>query len=138
MYTYLSETGVLNGTPEQIAYAKHQYRRQYKKQWKQTKRPRKELRIEFTLKQFTAINRKALESELSRTAYARNIILAATGSEQFIPHKEQLLQVLQLVSMASIGAIKRTHSLTDLTNLLTQAEMLLLHYIQNHTNHTSL
>ncbi|TWI96805.1 hypothetical protein JN11_03918 [Mucilaginibacter frigoritolerans] len=133
MYDYLKEAGVLNGTPEEIASAKHQYRTQYKKQWKQQKRPRKELRIDVTLKQFAAINRNALEADLSRTAYARNIILAATGSEKFIPHKEQLLEILQLVSMAAIAAAKNNAQLSRLSEWLEQAETMLMQYLKHTT-----
>ncbi|WP_259071895.1 hypothetical protein HDF24_11480 [Mucilaginibacter sp. X4EP1] len=133
LYDYLKEAGVLNGTPEEIAHAKQRYRKQYKKNWKQQKRPRKELRIEFTLKQFAAISRKALESELSRTAYARNTILAATGSEQFIPHKEQLLQILQLVSITAIATAKSSVPPSRLSEWLEQAETMLMQYLKQKT-----
>jgi len=129
---YLSATGVLNGTPEQIAYAKQAYRKQYKRNWKAQKRPRKELRVEVTLKQYAAIVQYANAHGMRSTPFARNAIMqAVTGSP--IPYGyDRLLQILQLVSMATIATshnpgAERAHQ------LLLQAENLLLTHIKQTT-----
>lgn len=100
LYTYLSDAGVLNGTPEQISYAKHCYRKLYKKNWKLQKRPRKELRIEFTLKQYLTITAAAIAIHLRPTTYARQILLAAADTRALAISKDEVLAVLQLVSMS--------------------------------------
>ncbi|MDB5124813.1 MAG: hypothetical protein JWP94_2942 [Mucilaginibacter sp.] len=100
LYAYLFETGVLNGTPEEIDRAKGEYRRLYKRNWKQQKRPRKELRIEVTLKQHKAIKTAALESNLKPTSYARQVLLNATNAGTCTISKDEVLAALQSVSMA--------------------------------------
>lgn len=131
LYTYLFEAGVLNGTPEEIDHAKREYRRLYKKRWKQQKRPRKEIRIEFTLKQFQGIKMKAREFDLRHTTYGRQVILAAVEVDlSFIPHREKLEQILQLVSMAAIASFKGTATIKELSVRLMRAETKLLNYLQ--------
>jgi hypothetical protein len=100
LFIYLSEAGVLNGTPEQIANAKKCYRTLYKKNWKQQKRPRKELRIEMTLKQHAAVTAAAYTSKLKPTSYARQIILHAANAGACPISKDEVLGVLQSVSIA--------------------------------------
>src|SRR5580693_871166 len=115
LYTYLLEAGVLNGTPAEIDCAKRQFRKLYKKRWRQNKRPRKEIRIEFTLKQFQTIKMKARECELRHTTYARQVILAAVESDSnIIPNKEKLEKVLQLVSIAAIAITKGTMTVQEI------------------------
>ncbi|HVW97072.1 MAG TPA: hypothetical protein VHA56_13965 [Mucilaginibacter sp.] len=126
LYAYLLKSNVLHGTQDDIALAKLEYRKIYKRQWKQQKRPRKEIRIEFTLKDFQAIKTKASVAGISYTAYARNILLLSTGSQQLIPRKEVLLKVLQLISMAVIASTKNMR----LIQQLTEAEDLLLQYLK--------
>jgi len=130
LYAYLLEAGVLDGTPEEIDSAKCDYRRIYKRQWKLQKRPRKEIRIEVTLKQFAAIASKAREFELKHTVYARNAILSAIESNPSIPNKNQLLNVLQLISMAVIASAKNTLSSWQLSEQLAKAEDTLLQYLR--------
>jgi hypothetical protein len=129
LYEYLLASGVLHGTDEDIAQAKQEFRRIYKKEWKQKKRPRKEIRIEFTLKEFGTIKAKALELRLSHTAYARTVILSSIGLPQPLPNRMQLLKVLQLISMAAIAATKNVPS-WQLSEQLTQAEHRLLRYLK--------
>lgn len=131
LYTYLLEAGVLNGTPAEIDCAKCEYRKLYKKHWKQKVKPRKEIRIEFTLKQFTAIKAKAREYELRHTTYARNVILADVESQSIIPYREKLERILQLVGIAAIAIEKNTMPLWQVAELLQEAESILLPYLNN-------
>src|SRR6185312_2530451 len=100
LYAYLFEARVLNGTPDEIDRAKREYRRQYKRSWKQIKRPRKELRIEITLKQYAVITAAAFTSKLKPTNYARQVLLAAVDTGASSISKDEVLAVLQSVSMA--------------------------------------
>jgi len=131
LYAYLLEAGVLKGTPEAIDCAKCEYRKLYKKHWKQKVKPRKEIRIEFTLKQFAAIKSKAHEYDLKHTTYSRLAILAAVDSAAgIIPHLEQLEKILQLVSMAVIGIAKNTLPLWQVSEFLEEAETVLIDYLK--------
>ena len=129
LYQYLLKSGVLHGTEEAIALAKQEYRKIYKRQWKLRKRPRKEIRIEFTLKEFGNIKAKALESGSTHTAYARAVILSSIGSAPQIPHKQTLLKVLQIISIAAIASARNIPS-WQLSEQLTQAENMLLGYLK--------
>ena len=126
LFAYLSEVGVLNGTPEQIAYAKLQYRKRYKQNWKQQKQPHKELRIELALKQFNAIKTKAEQMAIGHTTYARNIVLASIDEPTTPP--DTLLVVLQAVSMAAI-AIEQGKPVHAVHELVRKAEITLLQYL---------
>jgi hypothetical protein len=129
LYHYLLKSGVLYGTEEDIAQAKRTYREIYKRQWKQRRRPRKEIRIEFTLKEFETIKAKAMESGNCHTAYARYVILSSIALTQQIPNKQALLKVLQIMSMAAIASAKNIPS-WQLSEQLAQAEQMLLHYLK--------
>jgi hypothetical protein len=132
LYQYLLASGALEGTPEAIGMAKLAYRKQYKKLWRQNKRPRKELRIGVTLKQFQGIKMRAREYNLSHTSYARQVLLASVEADgYFIPYRDKLEKVLQLVSMAAIAATRQTIVTNDLSDWLSQAETELLHYLQS-------
>jgi len=128
LYQYLLESGVLNGTPEAIGMAKLAYRNAYKKAWKQQSRPRKEIRFIVTLKQFESIKIKASEYELRPATYSRSVILQAAEGSLVIPHRDQLLKVLQLVSMATIAS-ERSVLNSLLSAQLAEVEYLLLTYL---------
>jgi len=130
LYQYLLKSGLKHGTEEDIAEAKLEYRRIYKKQWKQTKRPRKEIRIEVTLRQLAAVKIKAAELGLPHTTYARKVILSAVESKQDIPNVAKLRQVLQIISMTAIASAKNTIPMQYLSEQLTKAENMLLQYIK--------
>jgi hypothetical protein len=132
LYEYLLKSGVLHGTDEDIALAKLEYRKIYKRQWKQRTRPRKEIRIEVTQKDFQTIKTKALELGVSHTGYARGVLLSSIGLKQLIPHKQILLKVLQLISMAVIGSTKNTQSWRQWEQM-GEAERLLLLYLKGET-----
>lgn len=128
LYAYLLQSNVLHGTKEDIAQAKREYRRIYKREWKQRKRPRKEIRIEFTIREFGDIKVRAFEFGISHTAYARTVILSSVGLSQLIPHKDKLLKVLQIVSMACISSGNGIPS-WQLANQLRNAEDILINYL---------
>jgi predicted DNA binding CopG/RHH family protein len=129
LYAYLLQSGVLHGTVEDIAFAKVQYRKMYKRQWKQRRRPRKEIRIEVTLKDFQAIKTAASIAKLKHTTYVRMLILSSLGIKQLIPHKQVLLNALQLISMAVIAMANKSQS-RQLLEQLTNAEQILLNYVK--------
>jgi hypothetical protein len=132
LYTYLLEAGVLNGTPAEIDRAKCGYRKLYKRQWKENKRPRKEIRIEFTLKQFQKVKLKAREFDLRHTTYARQVILAASEDDSgFIPHREKLEKILQRISIACIAMEKNTRLPWEVAELLQEAETILMDYLNS-------
>jgi hypothetical protein len=125
-FNYLSETGMLNGTPEQIAIARLAYRQQYKRKWKQERKATKELRIAFTLEHCIAIKKYAVNCGLTQTAFVRNVILQAIGLERDVTKSADLLKALQLVSMAVNACMKDN---CPITVSLDQAESLLLQYL---------
>lgn len=129
LHDYLFSLGVLNGAPEEIDAAKRSYRRLYKKRWKQAKKPRKEIRIGFTLRQFEAIKQTARQNEMKPTAYAHTAILYAAESRQVIPAIDRLLKVLQLISMAAIESEKHFEPGHGIATLLAEAESMLLQYL---------
>lgn len=114
LYSYLQTTGTLDKAPEDIALAKKEYRRIYKRNWKQIQRPRKELRIEFTIKQYDIIKLKAMACGQRPTTYARSVILSATEQQRHIICRDTLLLILQLVSRAAIGASKNRMTLREI------------------------
>ena len=129
LFNYLVEADVLNGTPEQIAAAKISYRKLYKRNWKLRIRPVKEIRFTVTLKQYKEIQIHADCCAIKPITYAKHTVLESIGAP--IMTNAVLLDVLQLVSMATIGAIKQNRSYTELSALLQQAEQLLVRHIQN-------
>ncbi len=128
LHQYLLESGVLNGTPEAIGMAKLAYRKEYKKHWRKQHRPKKEIRFEFTIKQYATIKAKAFSCGLKPTPFCRQIILQAIQGELLIPHRDQLRHVLQLVSMAAIAS-ERSLLHPQVTSHLAEAEQLLLDYL---------
>jgi hypothetical protein len=130
LYTHLLQAGVLNGTPEEISACKLEYRRLYKRQWKRVKRPRKEIRIEFTLKDFTSIKYHSGQLEIPHTTFARSAILAAVGINNHIHQKDQLLQILQFISISLNAVTKNTMTLPQIRDVLQQAETLFLDYLK--------
>jgi hypothetical protein len=131
LYEYLLQAGVLNGPDESIAQCKKDFRKQYKKLWKQRKKPRKEIRFELSLKEFQALQLQARVYDLRHTTYARQIVLASVEQSPFIPYRDVLHKVLQLISMAAIASGKGGVTMEELSAWLMQAETELLHYLQH-------
>jgi hypothetical protein len=128
LYNYLLASGVIGGPKEDIALAKAQYRKLYKKQWKARHRPRKEIRIEVTLKQLAAIKAKAATANMRHTPFARAILLVALNEPLPLLHRDTLLQILQYVSMATIQ-IARNGNRAQALRLVREAETALLSYV---------
>ena len=132
LYAYLLEADVLTKTPAEIDCAKREYRKLYKKRWRQNKRPRKEIRIEFTQKQFTEIKAKARWYQLRHTTYAMQVILAAIESGlSIVPQREQLEKILHLVSMASIVTERNAIQRLQVPELLQEVETILMDYLNS-------
>jgi hypothetical protein len=128
LYNHLLAAGVIGGSKEDIALAKAQYRKLYKKQWKAKHRPRKEIRIEVTLKQFAEIKAKASTANMRHTTFARAILLVALNEPLPLLHRDTLLQILQYVSMAAIQITRNGNRLQAL-RLVREAESALLEYV---------
>jgi predicted DNA binding CopG/RHH family protein len=128
LYNYLLASGVVGGSKEDIALAKAQYRKLYKKQWKALHRPRKEIRIEVTLKQLAAIKAKAATAGMRHTPFVRAILLVALNEPLPLLHRDTLLQILQYVSMAAIQ-IARNGNRAQALRLVREAETALLSYV---------
>ncbi len=126
---YLNERGALNGTEEEIAAAKAEYRRLYKREWKKSQQmPKKELRPGFTLKQYKELQLKARELNLSPTSLLKDLALGVIDPKH-IPNSDQLLTILQLISMSAIEFSKKRDGDMSSTELLQKAEQLLIHYL---------
>ena len=128
MLHYLSEMGVLGSSEEEIRSAKIEWRRKYKREWKSKNKKSKELRPCFTPQQFEEIGIRAKLYSLNPTAYARDLILSAQEHSDLIPRKDELLYILQSVSMAEI-ALTKDRNRVEAQALLLQAEELLLKYL---------
>lgn len=125
-YAYLSETGMLNGTPEQIAIARQEYRKRYKKAWRQGRNTAKEIRFTVTPTQYATIEAKANIIQSRPTAYAKATVLERIGQPAI--HNERLLAILQLVSMAAT-ALHHDNPRHRAYGLVRGAEMKLLEYL---------
>lgn len=133
LYEYLLSSGALDGTPEDIARAKREYRKKYKREWKKNKQlPHRELRPSFSLKDYEALKVRAGEMGYENpTAYIKQLILASLEQKSIVPHREQLEQILQYVSMALNAVIKAEYTLDKryVQVLLSEAEIKLSTYL---------
>lgn len=86
----------------------------------------------MTLKQFAQIKAKAQEYEQRHTAFARSMILLAVNENQHVLHKDKLLKVLQLVSMAAIATVKNSMPPYIVSEWLEQAEAILIEYLRTY------
>lgn len=124
LWEYLTRKGVLDGTDEEIAQAKKDYRKEYKARWKKGRVIKKhELRPEFTGKEYRQLAVKAKELGLTPTAWLRALALAEAYGTTVLPHRERLLKALQLVSLAARG--------TDARQSINKAEKILEKYIDD-------
>lgn len=131
LWQYLSDTGALNGTEEDIVKAKYEYRKLYKRTWKRDRqKPVVELRPGFSLKEIQAIKQKADELKLTPTALVKNLALSCIEKKLIVPHKHELLLVLQLLGMASTALLKERYIQSSIPNMVLEAERLLLSYMK--------
>jgi len=125
---YLEDTGALYGSPEDIARAKIAYRKEYKASHKkQNAKKWHELRPQFSSQDYACIQHKAYDAGLAPTAYLKAI--AINYDTGIVPHRDTLLHILQIVSMATIQLEKENHPGAQ---ALFEAEQLLMEYLQNH------
>lgn len=135
LWAYLNELGVLTQGEEAIAIAKREYRKQYKREHKR-KRIKKEVRPLFSPKEYEALSVRANLFNLCPTSYAREVIMQAQQVTKLIPNRDELLSVLQKVSIAVIASntLERLH---ELPQLLIEAEAQLLKYLGYDFQNTS-
>lgn len=128
MAQYLEETGALHGSPEDIARAKAEYRKAYKAENKKKNASKlHELRPQFSSPEYDTVREKAEALGLTPTAYLKTVGLAYdTG---VLPHRDVLLNVLQMLSMAAIVLERESHPAAA---SLHDAEKMLVEYLQNH------
>jgi len=125
LYTYLFETGALNGTPEEIDSAKRNYRRLYKKRWKRQTGKRKEIRFTVTNSEYEIIQKRVRASTMKTAGYIRKVIISASLTSRDHVKRDDILNVLQLISMAYTICIKES-SLMRVCELIGTAEEQLL------------
>ena len=128
LINYLSEIGALGGSEEEITAGKIAWRRKYKRDWRSKNKKRKELRPGFTPQQFEEIGIRAKLYGLNPTSYVRELILSAQEYIDLIPCRDQLLYILQSISMAEIALAKNNNTI-EAKALLQQAEETLLSYL---------
>lgn len=132
LFAFLEARGLLDGTEAEITAAKRAFRKQYKKDWKQYRRVKKrELCCLFTPEEYEAIRNEAKRIGLRPSTYGREVILASENNRLLIPHRPELLKVLQLVGITGIALAKAreplpSYLLTDSATHLQQAEHILL------------
>ncbi len=124
LYTYLVEHNIDFNDQEAIALAKQNYRRKYKREWKRTAKRKKELRPLFSEQEYKGLCKRANLLGLKPTTYIRELVLTNQENYEIIPNKDQLLIILQQVSMAA--------NQDKNNSCICQAEQLLLNYIRNH------
>jgi uncharacterized protein (DUF1778 family) len=136
LYTYLLNNGVLGYSDEIIKAAKKEYRKEYKRKWKRAQLKHKpELRPNFTKKELESISKAAKARGLTNTNFIRQSAIVEASKTSLIANKEQLLLILQKVSMAGIlvankhTAIPDYNDLNDADTLLKNAEQLLMTYL---------
>lgn len=134
LYEYLLACGALNGTTEDIAIAKREYRRKYKRNWKKNKKlPHKELRPYVSLKEYERLKQVSADAGYANpTAFLKQLILSSIEGTPVVPQKEKLMLALQYIGMALTGVL-RSGIMTDtkqLEDYLSIAEGILLSYVR--------
>lgn len=138
LWQYLQDTGALaTGDPAVIAASKREFRKAYKRDWERNKTLKKrELRPRFNEKNYAALLAKSKANGFKTpTGYISAIITALLQERTVIPHRDELLKILQLVSMAghAIDALKvRSALFTELNQIehqVKEAEDALTHYL---------
>ena len=128
---YLADVGVLDSPDEVINEAKRVYRKQFKREWKKKNHRGKEVRPNVTNEQYASIVARAkLYGYRHPTTYVKDLILSETENKSLIPNKDELLNILQAVSMASIAFSKDPTSI-EVQALISNAEIMLLQYLKN-------
>lgn len=131
LYEYLLNRGVIEASDEVIQEAKKEYSRQYKKQWRLSRVKQREIRLSFTEKEYTQIQKLAKQARLKTTTFVTDFILSSIQNNPLRADRDALLKILQLVGMA-INICKDNQEVKE---YLLQAESLLLQYI-NYVNDT--
>lgn len=100
LFAFLSESGVLNGTKEDIANAKALYRLRYRKDWKERHRNlKKEIRFYVTRKEYYEIKQKAISTKMTATSYSKLIVLSSISQTLQIPNRNILESIRQNIGV---------------------------------------
>ena len=131
LYEYLVNAGLLNGTPEEVAFAKQEYRKEYRRTWMKTKASlTKEVRIEFTRREYHNLLIYAKTAGTSPTAFCKSLTNSAIQNKQIIPNKDRLQEILQVISMTFNMALK-LNSPVPLIKELHSIETMLIEYLKS-------
>lgn len=138
LFAFLEAKGVLNGTEEEIAHAKKEFRRNYKRDWKRyIRKKRKAINCLFTLHEYADIQSQAKRIGQRTAQFGREVILSATYNSILVPNRNELLKALQLVGMTGISLANTpqpisSYILSESVEYLHQAEQLLMSVVQQH------
>jgi hypothetical protein len=128
LWQYLEDRGILNGSAEDIAQAKAEYRKEYKRAWKTTNtRKNKFILIKLNKGQYSELCKRARLYNQNPTKYASEVILTAQENRNHIPHRPALLTILQEVGIAI--TYNKSGNKNEVDELLLQAEKKLLEYL---------
>jgi len=131
---YLQNTGVLNGSSEEIALAKIEYRKQYLRNWKNAKTPLiKEMRIMFSLREYKDIKVFLYDLNLKPTTYAKQLILKSLTDQKVVPNLEKLEGIYQKIGMA-INQNLKDHSNLKFIESIIKIEEELFEYLKSIAN----
>ena len=129
LWEYLNDAEVLNGSPEEISVAKKEYRKAYRREWMKTRASlTKEVRIEFTRREYHNLLVYANTIGISPTALCKTLTSSAIQNKQIIPNKEKLQDILQMISMTFNMALK-LNAPVQLIKELHSIESMLLEYL---------
>lgn len=131
LFEYLLSCGVLSLGDEAITRAKQEYRKRYKREHKRNKK-QKEVRPLFTQVEYLKLCQRATLYGLSPTGYVKEIVIQQLTGGEIIPCRDELLCVLQKVSMA----LNQKPS-PEMMELLVEAEQMLLKYLSHDCKNTN-
>lgn len=128
LFLYLLEKNIDFQDKEALAQAKSEYRRLYKKKWKTGAKKSKEVRPTFTESEYEELCKRAELLGLLPTTYVRELVITNQENRELIPNRDQLLQILQYISMSLIALNKQ--DIREANILIEKAEIELITYIK--------
>lgn len=128
---FLMDRKLLGASEQEIVQGKREYRKLYKAEWKRNRqKPVRELRPQFTLKQFVEL--KAIASGLGYkhpTKYLKQLALSQVSGMPLVKNPDVLRQALQHIGIAiSLGAQKSNPQ--AIQERITEVEKILLQYVE--------
>lgn len=107
------------GNPEEIAWAKREYRRIYKASWRKTQRKEnKAYTVSWTKEELRTLTESARKHKQKPTRYIKQATLAYINKRYVVPDQREINRILQLVAM-TYNAIENIsqESEIDLTHI---------------------